>query len=44
MIDHHYPDMMHGFFTYPGFFDTGTEAIGLVGSEVGQALATSAPA
>jgi hypothetical protein len=36
--------MMHGFFSYPGFLDTGTEPIRLVGSELGEALAASAPA
>jgi acetyl esterase len=44
VTDHHYPDMMHGFFSYPGFLDTGTEAIRLVGSELGEALAASARA
>jgi acetyl esterase len=31
---HHYGDMFHGFFSFPGLFDTGTEANRLVGTEV----------
>lgn len=42
VVDHHYEDMMHGFFSYPGIFDTGTEAIRLVASDVRSALTATA--
>ena len=43
VTDHHYDDMMHGFFSFAGVFDTGTEAVQLVGSDVKSALAAGAP-
>jgi acetyl esterase len=43
VTERHYDDMMHGFFSFPGLFDTGTEAIRLVGFNVKSALSAGAP-
>jgi acetyl esterase len=39
VTEHHYDDMMHGFFSFPGLFATGTESNTLVGSEIRTAVA-----
>ncbi len=43
VTDRHYDGMIHGFFSYPGIFDTGTEAVALVGADVKVALGAGTP-